>query len=102
MFRLYAGPDGESHFEDIEPAPVNVTNVTYGRMAAGRFVDWHNERRRQMVILLSGEADITASDGEVRHLKPGAVQLAEDLTGKGHQTRAIGDQECVWMFVVLG
>ncbi len=101
MIRLYTGSDGESHFEDIEPVPLNVTNVTYAKMPAGRFIDWHNERRRQIVILLSGEADITASDGQVRHMKPGAIQLAEDLTGKGHQTRAIGEQECLWMFVVL-
>ena len=100
MIRLYTGSDGESHFEDIEPVPLNVTNVTYAKMP-GRFIDWHNERRWQIVILLSGEADIKASDGQVRHMKPGAIQLAEDLTGKGHQTRAIGEQECLWMFVVL-
>ena len=101
MFRLYTGPDGESHIEDIEPIPVKVTNVTFGRMAPGGFMDWHPERRRQFVIQLAGEAENTASDGQVRRMKPGSIKLAEDLTGKGHQTRVIGNQECLWMFVVL-
>ena len=101
MFRLYATPDGESHFEDIDSVPLGVSQVTFSSMVPGRFVDWHNERRRQLVVTLSGESDITASDGQVRRTRPGTVMLAEDLTGKGHQTRVVGDQGCSWMFVVL-
>ena len=101
MFRLYAGDDGETHFEDLEAAPFDVTRVTFATIAADTFGDWHNERRRQFVLVLSGEADITASDGEVRHMGPGSVMLAEDLTGKGHQMRVMGGQECQWMFVPL-
>jgi quercetin dioxygenase-like cupin family protein len=101
MYRLFTGQDGESHFEDCEPEAFKVTEVSYAAMPAGRFVDWHNERRRQLVVLLSGEAEITASDGEVRRMTPGTVQLAEDLTGKGHQTKSLDGQECLWMFVAL-
>ena len=101
FFRLYPGADGLSHFEDLEPAPFEVSRMTFGTMAADAFGDWHNERRRQFVITLSGEADITAGDGEVRHMQPGSVMLAEDLTGKGHQTKIVGGQECRWMFVPL-
>ena len=38
----------------------------------------------QFVIWLQGDVDIEVSDGEIRHLVPGSVLLAEDTTGKGH------------------
>ena len=67
MFRIYSASDGETHFEDIESVPLDVSRVTFSnKMASGGFIDWHNERRRQLVVTLTGEAEITASDGEVR------------------------------------
>ena len=101
VFRLYTGADGETHFETIEAIPVDVTRASFGTMPAGGFGDWHNERRRQFVITLVGVAEITVSDGESRRLPPGSVMLAEDLAGKGHQTRVVGDGACSWMFVAL-
>ena len=101
FFRLYTGPDGETHIEDIEPVPIKVTEVRYSKGAPGTFSDWHQERRRQFVIQLSGEAEHYASDGQSRRTAPGSIKLAEDTTGKGHRTKVIGDQECVWMFVAL-
>jgi gentisate 1,2-dioxygenase len=101
FFRLYASEDGETHFEDIEIGPFDVTSMRFATSAPGTFGDWHNERQRQFVLVHSGEAEITASDGEVRHMTPGSTMLAEDLTGKGHQMRVLGDAPCVWMFVAL-
>ncbi len=101
IFRLYTSDDGETHFEDMEQGPFEVTGMSFATSQAGAFGDWHNERRRQFVLVHSGEAEITASDGEVRHMTPGAMMLAEDLTGKGHQMRVLGDEPCVWMFVPL-
>ncbi len=34
---------------------------------------------------------MTAGDGEVRRFGPGRIILMDDLTGKGHITRAVGD-----------
>ena len=39
--------------------------------------------------------------GKTRSFGPGEVLLAEDLTGKGHLTRAVGNEDCVWMFVEI-
>lgn len=100
-YRMFTGPDGETHFEDIEAQAVDVSKASFGKSAGGAFGDWHNERRRQFVVLLSGIADITVSDGETRRMQPGTVMLAEDLTGKGHQTRVIGNEDANWLFVVL-
>jgi hypothetical protein len=101
FFRLFTDAEGETHFEDIERAPFEVTSLRFTTSPVGAFGDWHNERQRQFVAVHSGQAEITASDGEVRHMNAGAVMLAEDLTGKGHQMRVLGDEPCTWMFMPL-
>jgi hypothetical protein len=40
-----------------------------------------------------------SADGETRRFGPGSVFLAEDTTGKGHQTRAVGVGGCVVVWV---
>jgi hypothetical protein len=108
--RLYTGPDGESHFEDTDVAltPVEfipgrpqvglspsspATGTAFIRLPAG----WnsggrYNPPQRNFFVTLSGELEIEASDGQVRHLGPGAVLLAEDTNGKGHSTRSRGGE----------
>jgi hypothetical protein len=110
-FRIYAGPDGESHFEDIgvELSPTAsgsdlsvlypATGVIFRRSPADQFIDWHPAPRRQFVVTLSGEAEVEASDGEVRQIGPGTVMLAEDVTGKGHITRGRGTVERLSLFI---
>ncbi len=112
-FRIYAGPDGETHFEDVEvelsqegrgsalSAPLPATGIIFRRSPADQNIDWHPAPRRQFIITLSGEAELEASDGEVRRIGPGSVVLAEDLTGKGHITRGVGTQERLSLFVPL-
>jgi quercetin dioxygenase-like cupin family protein len=53
-------------------------------------MDWHTAPRKQYVITLSGEVEIGLGDGSVHRFGPGDVMLAEDLTGQGHTTRAVG------------
>ncbi len=112
-FRIYAGPDGESHFEDIDvplhPAPGGsdlsalypATGVIFRRSPADQYLDWHPAPRRQFVVTLSGEAEVEASDGEVRRIGPGTVMLAEDTTGRGHITRGVGTAERLSIFIPL-
>ncbi len=57
----------------------------------GAFSDWHNAPRRQYVITLAGAIEIGLGDGSVHRLGPGDGILAEDLMGKGHTTRAVGN-----------
>jgi len=40
---------------------------------------------------LSGEAEVVASDGDTKRFHPGELLLCDDLTGKGHVTRAISE-----------
>jgi len=95
--RLYTGPDGRSHLEDLDPsthphltALQATKGVVFRTTEPGHFHDWHNAPRRQYVIALEGEVEIGLGDGTVRRFGPGHVTLAEDLTGQGHTTRVVG------------
>ena len=110
-FRIYADADGESHFEDIDvalsPSPGGsalsvlypASGVIFRRNPAGQVLDWHPAPRRQFVVTLAGEAEVEASDGEIRRIGPGTVMLAEDVTGKGHITRGVGATERLSLFI---
>jgi hypothetical protein len=103
--RLYTGPDGKTHAEEIEvkfgPGGTDPFKLAAGagaeirRAPPGRVVDWHPAPRRQYVITLSGQGEIELEDGKKIRLGPGSINLAEDLTGKGHITRVIGNEDRV-------
>lgn len=112
--RIYADAAGETHLEDIGPemkASDHSSMMTDMIAAKGvifretngaqYFVDWHNAPRRQFVVNLSGEVEITVSDGQTRRFGPGTILLAEDIRGKGHISRGIGDATRLVMFVPL-
>lgn len=99
IVRLYTGSDGQTHVETLDPAehPELTTlhaakGVVFRTTQPGYFSDWHNAPRRQYVITLAGEVEIGLGDGTVHRFGPGHVTLAEDLTGKGHTTRVVGNQ----------
>jgi quercetin dioxygenase-like cupin family protein len=116
--RLFTSADGDTHFGEITvdrrpavyvpgiplvdiAAPTPVNALIFSRLAAGYDSDWHPPPRRQFVIVLTGTMRLTASDGEVRRFGPGAIFLVEDLTGKGHQTSALGNEEVVVVTIPL-
>jgi len=116
--RLYADSEGESRFEDVEielaevdfapPAPplavspaVATTQCIFSVVRAGWFGDWHPTPRRQFFFQFAGELEVEVSDGEMRHLLSGSIVLVEDLTGKGHTTRVVGDVDVLGAFVQL-
>lgn len=99
IYRLYSGSDGESHMEKLDLAThpeltelIATKGVVFRSAEPGRFSDWHNAPRKQWIITLSGEAEIGLGDGTVQRLGPGDVNMAEDLTGRGHTTRVVGSQ----------
>ena len=108
--RLYTGPDGLTHAEEIEALGPSGTDVykflansgaELRRSPPGRFSDWHNAPRRQYVITLSGHAELELSNGKKISVGPGDIELAEDLTGKGHTTRTVGTEERVTIAIPL-
>lgn len=118
--RVYPSPDGETHFQDVavpvapevyvpgiplvgvgEPHP--VTALTFTRLEAGYTSDWHPARCRQFVSIMAGVMELTVTDGETRQFGPGSVFLVVDApgTGKGHQTRSVGSEDCLFFTVAF-
>lgn len=108
---LYAGPDGESHFKDVEvdlsdpgrgskvSKLLEATGLVFRSNSADYDLDWHEAPRKQFIVNLTGEVEITASDGEVRRFGPGSIMLADDIGSKGHLSKAIGTAERLSLFV---
>jgi hypothetical protein len=112
IVRLYTGEDRESHFEDIEidfkpkgdmeASPSQAAaNIFFRRAPVGHIQEWHPAPRRQYVITLAGQSEIEIGDGSVRRFGPGDIVLAEDLTGRGHITRAVGNEPRVYVTIPL-
>jgi len=112
--RLYAGADGVSHIEQInlklssvpgapaglqESEPVSMKNAYVVRVGPGYFEGWHNADERRYIATISGRAEVEVTGGQKLVLQPGQLALAEDLTGKGHTFRVVGDSEWVALFV---
>jgi len=113
VIRIYAGSDGESHFEDIEISLestadsekkselIDATGILFRETSGDYDWDWHPAPRRQYVINLEGNVEITIGDGTSRILGPGDILLAEDTSGRGHISRAVNNQPRKSIFVTL-
>jgi hypothetical protein len=116
-WRVYSDPSGQSKIAEmpLEMKPFVDTEGAHGQGTAlqkatgivfrvsppGYVLDWHCAPRRQYSISLSGNAEIEVGDGTVVRLGPGDVVLAEDLTGRGHITRVVGDTPRFYALVPL-
>jgi quercetin dioxygenase-like cupin family protein len=106
--RLYADDAGESHFQDVavdfSPAelasaspPLNLSELKpaaeFGFMSApaGWSSDWHPSSGRNFFVVLTGEWEVTASDGETRRFAAGSALLVEDTEGKGHTSQVLAE-----------
>ena len=99
--RIYTGTDGRTKVEEFElplkprdkgsdvSAPVPLTTLQVRRTTPEYFLDWHPASRRQLVVTLAGESEVELEDGRKIRLGPGSILLAEDVTGKGHISRAV-------------
>lgn len=117
IVRLYSGDDGQSHLEELplalqpfvdkegshgDATPLQKTaGITFRVAPPGYVLNWHCAPRRQYSITLAGQAEIEVGDGTVRRIGPGDVVLAEDLTGQGHITRVVGNEQRFYAVVPL-
>jgi quercetin dioxygenase-like cupin family protein len=117
ILRIYSGDDGQSHIEEVslemqpfvdtegahgEGTPLQHTaGVTFRLSPPGYVLSWHCAPRRQYTITLAGEAEVEVGDGTIKRIGPGDVLLAEDLTGQGHITRVVGDQQRFYAVIPL-
>lgn len=111
--RIYTGTDNESHFEDIEielenageigklSEKVNSTGIIFRRTEADYNYNWHNAPERQYIIMLDGAVDVQIGNGTVRRFSTGDILLVEDVTGRGHKSRAVNNKPRTSVFVTL-
>ena len=120
--RIFTGPDGLAHAEDIElnlnsrgatemlkatGAEFSVRRPTAGanprNTAASDANDpgWHTGPARQFVITLSGSSEVEVSGGVHVMAGPGHINLIEDTTGKGHITRNFGPDDRIALTIPL-
>ena len=107
--RIFADEEGCSHFEtkiiDLEaknyapPAPsintsimASADNSIFLELPIGWYGDWHPTPVRQWLVLMSGMREFEAGDGKKVTRKAGDVVMLDDLIGKGHQTKVLGDE----------
>jgi len=103
--RIYATPDGESHFGEVD-IPTTLTplfpneaafdlsanypasRIRFVHLPAGmREAGFHTPPGRLLAVWLDGTVEFETSDGEVRRLSAGKPVLVEDTHGKGHISR---------------
>jgi len=102
--RLYSDASGDSHFDDVEvqfapvdrvagAPPLNLSDITsanhvrFMEAPAAWSSDWHTSSARTLFIVLSGQWEVTVSDGESRRFAIGSVILLESTSGIGHASR---------------
>jgi hypothetical protein len=110
--RLSSSDTGESRFEQATldlneadyrpPAPLlfvshafKADGLQFVRLPSGWTGDSICPPKRQFLICLKGEIEVTSSDGHRRTFVPGDSVLMEDVSGKGHRTRVKGADECI-------
>jgi hypothetical protein len=111
--RLYTGPDGKTKVEELEiplkprdrgsdaSGSVALTTLQVRRTNQNYFLDWHPASRRQLVVTLSGESEVELEGGRKIRLGPGHILLAEDTTGQGHISRAVGSKDRITLDIGL-
>jgi len=103
-YRLFTGPEGNSHFEkgSIAAGPlIDAVSIQYKESPVHASFDWHNDPTPQYVITLSGILEFTTLGGETFTTHPGDVLLAIDHTGTGHKWRMLNDDPWKRAYVIF-
>ena len=120
--RIFTGPDGLAHAEDIElklgargasemfkatgaefsvRAPTTGAKPDNTSAASPSDPGWHTGPARQFVITLSGSSEVEVSGGVHVIAGAGHINLIEDTTGKGHITRNFGPDDRIALTIPL-
>jgi len=104
VVRIYATADGGSRVEELtispDAKPIDITRMTAGayRGSGATAPDWHTAPRKQFAVNMTGALEVELTNGTRRRIGSDLVFL-EDLTGKGHVTRALGPITNVFLHV---
>ncbi|MGI5897237.1 MAG: cupin domain-containing protein [Oscillospiraceae bacterium] len=107
IYRQYSDDQLESHLTPAALDTLAALEEWKGAAAykihvhePGTFLDWHPASGSLLIVVLSGQLEITVTDGTKLICKPGDLRFTSDK-GKGHTGRCIGDEPCVVLMVEL-
>ena len=105
LFRVYGDEQGETHLERLDlpavdgaPRRIGLQDVPTSTLTISQLLETkpdnglHTPPRRQLVVVLRGELEITTTGGDQQRLCSGDCLFADDLNSKGHFTRQIGGE----------
>ena len=91
IYRVFAGPDGESHIEPYDLLAdgqsgefPNVVGLNIHKFSELRSMPFHPLPERRLILHLVGGVEIGVSDGGKQKFGPGDARLMEDTYGMGH------------------
>lgn len=119
LMEIYADDSGETHFRKTDIAlelrdfappsqPIRVspemesTSSLFLVAPPGWDEEFHPTPRRQLAVMLDGNATISATDGETIEVGPGSIILLNDQDSRGHLTRVRGDKDASFLLIGLG
>lgn len=106
--RVYSDDRGQSHFAELDmrlvpavlslsmPAleacePLAASQLQFLHLPPGWSTDWQPAPAYQYLCILAGEAELSVGDGDTRRFSGGDVLHLQDIGGKGHVTRVVGE-----------
>jgi hypothetical protein len=85
----------------IELKPQPVTSWQMAIHQPGHFVDFAPVPEATYLCVMSGQMDITVSNGDTRHFARGEMIYLQDLKGQGHITRVSSIDPCVALMIAM-
>ena len=106
IYRVYPGNDGESHIEEItlEDRPelgalTKLSEVKVQQFDGTRKRDFNPLPEHRPITHLSGEVEITTTDGSKQIFRAGDIRLMEDVTGRGHAHVDLSPSSAVYVLL---
>ena len=116
LTEIYADAEGETHFRKVEihmelcdfappSKPINlsadmpITSSVFLTAPPGWDKEYHATPRKQLAVMLMGEATIAATDGDIVEVGPGDTVLLNDQGSKGHLTQIQGAREATFLLI---
>jgi quercetin dioxygenase-like cupin family protein len=67
----------------------------------GDYLDFHPVDSNRFVIVLSGQVDLTVSNGDIMRFGRGEMLSLADISGQGHQMRFVGLEPCQMLSIAM-
>ena len=81
-----------------------LQKVAYWQMSLsepGDMIDYQTTDMTKVIAILSGQMEITVSNGEIIRLTRGDMIYTTDVTGQGHKVEFVGLEPCLSLHMAM-